>query len=192
MRHISSWPLAAVSFVFAVLALGAGPSLAQECSESCGGTVSCEQGCNICDPPVPIGMSCPDPILTTCGAYGANCVVWDPDGDGVGGLQDNCRDTYNPGQEDCDGDGTGDACDPDSSRWDRVSDEYKAFIITPYFDGDRIEACSAARDRKETWRERCSGAERIDCTRENAFFDNYAQICQDLWDNGMFSGLCQQ
>jgi hypothetical protein len=35
----------------------------------------------------------------------------DPDGDGVGGC-DNCPGRFNPGQEDSDGDGTGDMCDP--------------------------------------------------------------------------------
>jgi len=37
----------------------------------------------------------------------------DDDGDGVGGMTDNCIMTYNPSQADTDGDGTGDACDPD-------------------------------------------------------------------------------
>ena len=36
----------------------------------------------------------------------------DVDGDGVPNDVDNCPDTYNPGQEDIDGDGKGDACDP--------------------------------------------------------------------------------
>ncbi|RME43633.1 MAG: hypothetical protein D6795_19160 [Deltaproteobacteria bacterium] len=36
----------------------------------------------------------------------------DPDRDGVCTAEDNCPETSNPGQEDCDGDGAGDACDP--------------------------------------------------------------------------------
>ncbi|TXB51808.1 MopE-related protein, partial [Phaeodactylibacter luteus] len=36
---------------------------------------------------------------------------FDADGDGVPACEDNCPDTFNPGQEDTDGDGTGDACD---------------------------------------------------------------------------------
>ena len=40
--------------------------------------------------------------------------VADPDDDGVPGNEDNCPDHANAGQEDCDGDGVGDACDGDA------------------------------------------------------------------------------
>ena len=36
----------------------------------------------------------------------------DTDGDGVSDVNDNCPDTPNPGQEDSDNDGEGDACEP--------------------------------------------------------------------------------
>jgi len=39
--------------------------------------------------------------------------VYDPDGDGVAAIADNCPDTANPSQGDVDQDGTGDACDDD-------------------------------------------------------------------------------
>ncbi|UCE60060.1 MAG: IPTL-CTERM sorting domain-containing protein, partial [Phycisphaerales bacterium] len=40
-------------------------------------------------------------------------VGWeDPDGDGFFGSCDNCPDDYNPGQEDCNDDGEGNACEP--------------------------------------------------------------------------------
>ena len=40
--------------------------------------------------------------------------VGDDDGDGACNPDDNCPDTHNPGQEDCDGDNVGDACDTTS------------------------------------------------------------------------------
>lgn len=44
-------------------------------------------------------------VTTTC----------DADADNVADDVDNCPDDFNPGQEDSDGDGIGDACDPDST-----------------------------------------------------------------------------
>ena len=40
----------------------------------------------------------------------------DGDGDGVGDVCDNCPDVYNPGQEDRDGGGIGDACDDECAE----------------------------------------------------------------------------
>lgn len=61
---------------------------------------------------------CPKPVERS---LGAQLLPQDPcepspdpdyDGDGWFDYQDNCPTTYNPGQEDADGDGTGDVCDP--------------------------------------------------------------------------------
>ena len=70
------------------------------------GTPDCNDGC----------PNDPNKIAPgTCG-----CGVTDVDSDGDGWLDcvDNCPGTYNPGQEDCDSDGTGDACagEPDCNE----------------------------------------------------------------------------
>ena len=65
-----------------------------------------------CDAHVPPRVFTPD---ATCGG--------DPDGDGIdGSCGDNCTDDANPGQEDCNGDGVGDACEIDPCERDDDGD----------------------------------------------------------------------
>lgn len=45
----------------------------------------------------------------------------DPDGDGLEDWNDNCRDVYNPGQQDTDGDNYGNACDGDFNNDNTVN-----------------------------------------------------------------------
>jgi hypothetical protein len=47
----------------------------------------------------------------------------DVDDDGVANTADNCPTTGNPDQVDCDGDGLGNACDPENARWQQISDQ---------------------------------------------------------------------
>lgn len=78
------------------------------CSDLCGSNAYCGQGC-IDD----------NDSSTTCEAYGS-CNP-DIDSDGVLWNVDNCRGTYNPGQENCDGDSWGDVCDSDNGTFVIVS-----------------------------------------------------------------------
>jgi hypothetical protein len=80
------------------------------CAQVCGETAACTTRC------------LDEDVITTCGGFG-HCMPGDDDGDGIYVPHDNCPSVANPNQSDCDGDGRGDACDPENGTFVAVSDQ---------------------------------------------------------------------
>jgi streptogramin lyase len=74
----------------------------------------------------------------------------DLDGDGVSNISDNCPQHANADQADCDFDGTGDACDPDSC--DELLVELIRFTVAPSTRGAAVEWETAMERSVESFR----------------------------------------
>ncbi len=115
----------------------------------------------------------------------------DGDGDGVLDVSDNCPDTPNPEQADTDGDGTGDACDPDDDE-DGVVDELDncPFSVNPEqgdADGDGAgDVCDDDLDGDGVLNEEdnCPASPNPDQTDTDG--DGAGDECDDNDDNDQF------
>lgn len=76
-----------------------------------------------------------DLILGESSALLANS---DPDGDGVPDIDDNCTQTFNPSQTDADGDGFGNACDPDLNNNCVVNVADLGLLRSAFFSADPV------------------------------------------------------
>ena len=87
-----------------------------DCFNVCTSESVCDKGCT---------LNCN--THSTCEAYG----VCDPDSDGDGLVwnDDNCPHTYNPSQADCDGDGTGSACDSLNADYQQLTPWAACYIV---------------------------------------------------------------
>lgn len=89
---------------------------------------TCSGGCSLCTTQCCLGY---DPLYPSNCIYVGTCANYDtvgcgdPDGDGLCSRDDNCDNTANPDQANCDGDSAGDACD--SSNWIDLGWAYNTF-----------------------------------------------------------------
>ena len=104
---------------------------------------------------------------------GGACVGPDADGDGVTDSADNCPSTFNPGQENADGDTLGDVCDPDDDN-DGVNDGSDLCPGTPTGTAVGATGCPLA-----TNKDQCKNGGWQTLTRANGtFFKNQGDCIQ--------------
>jgi len=92
---------------------------------------------------------------------------WDLDGDAIAACFDNCPDLHNPGQEDSDGDGLGDVCDPPPGYVDDTDRLDFVFGPDPFPIVDTMDITEAA-TRMDVCDFSCSGGPELCCGAEAA------------------------
>ncbi|MBM4354697.1 MAG: hypothetical protein FJ109_13070 [Deltaproteobacteria bacterium] len=100
----------------------------------------------------------------------ADCVDWDVDGDGIEFPPDNCPESFNPLQEDIDGDSYGDSCDPDDDN-----DGWPDFYDCRPFDPDSYPGAEEINDYADN---NCNGA--VDEGPGEHVYENCGPGCHEL------------
>lgn len=96
----------------------------------------------------------------------------DPDGDGVGLFDDNCRRKTNPAQGDLDGDGIGDACEPDDWDGDGILNMHDCDNYNRYLKWD-LDGDGVCEHGSEFSVVACG----LECLRIGSLYPFYEDIC---------------